>query len=226
MVSRLATPGLFSGSKTTSRPESVTAERIFFALDLRVVEQVDDAGRRRGRLAHLRGRVLQVGDLRGLLDDVRLGQPEGLAEAVVEPLRQVAGQLQVLALVLADRDAVGLVEQDVRGLQDRVREQADGGAVGAALGRLVLELRHPAGLAEPGDAAQHPAQLRVLGHVRLDEQRGPLRVDPGGEQLRGGPAGALAQHLRVVLDGDRVQVDDAVERVVVVLQRHPLPHRA
>ena len=57
-----------------------------------------------------------------------------LAEPVVEPLGQVAGQLEVLALVLADRDLVGLVEQDVRGLQDRVGEQADGGAVGAALG--------------------------------------------------------------------------------------------
>ena len=31
MVSRLVTPGLFSGSATTSRPVSVTAERIFFA---------------------------------------------------------------------------------------------------------------------------------------------------------------------------------------------------
>ena len=46
------------------------------------------------------------------------------AERGVEPLRQVAGELQVLALVLAHRDRVGLVEQDVRGLQDRVGEQA------------------------------------------------------------------------------------------------------
>ena len=46
-------------------------------------------------------------------------------EAGVEPLREVAGELEVLALVLADRHAVGLVEQDVGGLQDRVGEQAD-----------------------------------------------------------------------------------------------------
>ena len=32
MVSRLVTPGLVSGSATTSRPVSVTAERIFFAV--------------------------------------------------------------------------------------------------------------------------------------------------------------------------------------------------
>ena len=34
MVSRLETPGLSTWSKITSRPESVTAERIFFALTL------------------------------------------------------------------------------------------------------------------------------------------------------------------------------------------------
>ena len=51
-------------------------------------------------------RVLQVGDLRGRLEDVRLGQPEGLLVAVVEPLGEVAGQLEVLALVLADRHEV------------------------------------------------------------------------------------------------------------------------
>ena len=61
--------------------------------------------------------------------------------------------------------------------------------------------------------------------MRLDEQRAPLRVEAQREQLGGRDAGALAQRLRVVLDGDRVQVDDAVERVVVVLQRHPLPQR-
>jgi len=58
---------------------------------------------------------------------------------VIEPLREVAGQLQVLALVLADRHMVGLVQQDVRGLQDRVGEQPDGGPVRAALGGLVLD---------------------------------------------------------------------------------------
>jgi hypothetical protein len=43
---------------------------------------------------------------------------------VVEPLGDVAGDLQVLLLVLPDRDDVGVVEQDVGGLEDRVGEQA------------------------------------------------------------------------------------------------------
>ena len=145
----------------------------------RVVQHVDDALRGRGRLAHLGRRVLQVVDLGHVGQDVRLRGHERLAVPVVEPLGQRPAQLEVLPLVLADRHLVGLVEQDVRGLQDRVGEQADRGLVLAFLRRLVLELGHPAGLAEPGHAAEDPGQLGVLGHVALHEQRAPVRVEPG-----------------------------------------------
>ena len=60
-------------------------------------------------------------------------------------------------------------------------------------GGLVLELRHPRGLAEAGQALQDPGQAGVLGDVALHEQRAPARVEPGGEQLRGRDAGAPAQ---------------------------------
>ena len=43
-----------------------------------------------------------------------LGDDEGVAEAVVEPHRQVAGQLEVLALVVADGDPLGVVERGCR----------------------------------------------------------------------------------------------------------------
>ena len=46
-----------------------------------------------------------------------LGHDERLAEARVEALRDVAGELEVLALVVADRDDVGLVEQDVAAIR-------------------------------------------------------------------------------------------------------------
>ncbi len=78
----------------------------------------------------------------------------------------------------------------------------------AALGRLVLELRHPTGLAEAGQAFQHPGQLSVGRHVRLDEQRRPLRIDAERQQLSGGDPGAPTQQRRILLDRDRVQVDD------------------
>ncbi len=132
----------------------------------------------------------------------------------------------MLALVLADRDLVGLVEQDVGDLEDRVGEQADGGAVGALLGGLVLELGHPARLAEAGEAVHHPGQLGMLGHMALHEQRAALRVEAGGQQLGGGDPGVGAQFGRVLRNGDRMQVDDHVEGVVGLLERHPLADRA
>ena len=94
------------------------------------------------------------------------------------------------------------------------------------LARLVLELGHPAGLAEAGQALEHPAELGVRGHLALDEDRGPGRVDPHRDQLGRGPQGPLAEQLRVLLEGDRVQVGDEEERLVVLLEVHPLPERA
>ena len=43
------------------------------------------------------------------------------------------------------------------------------------------------------------------------------RVEPGGEQDRGRVVGELAQLGRVVGDGRRVQVDDAVDRLAAIL---------
>ena len=132
----------------------------------------------------------------------------------------------MLALVLADGDLVGLVQQDVRDLQDRVREQADRGAVGALLRGLVLELRHPG--ASPKPVRHSITQLSWVcsGTWLCTKTRAALRVETGGQQLRGGEAGVVPQRLRVLRDGDRVQVDDHVERVVRLLQRHPLAHGA
>jgi len=130
----------------------------------------------------------------------------------------------VLALVLADRDDVGLVQEDVRRLQHGVREEAGGDEL-LRLG-LVLELGHPAQLAEARDRAEQPSGLGMRGDVALDEDRRALRVEADGEQQRGEREGRLAQVGRVVLDGDRVQVDDAEEGVAVLLHGDVLAHRA
>ena len=95
-------------------------------------------------------------------------------------------------------------------------------AIGALLLRLVLELGHPARLAEPGESST--GQPRVLRDVGLHEDRRAVQAER--ERLRGRPPGPLPQRGRVVLDGDRVHVGDEVERVVVVLKDHPLADRA
>ena len=77
-------------------------------------------------------------------------------------------------------------------LQDRVGEQPDARGLRAALGRLVLELSHPAGLAKPGNAGEHPLQLGMLGHVALHEHDRGVGVEARRKQLRSRHPGALA----------------------------------
>ncbi len=88
---------------------------------------------------------------------------------MVEADGQVPGELEVLALVVTDGHLVGVVDQDVRGHQGRVGEQAGAHALSAFA--LLLELVHPAQLAEAHGALHQPGQLAVLVDVTLHEQR-------------------------------------------------------
>ena len=85
----------------------------------------DRALRRVVRLRHLLRRVLQVHDPRADCGNVAFGTTNVSPKLVVEPDRDVAGELDVLALVVADGDLLGVVQQDVGGHQHRVVEQAD-----------------------------------------------------------------------------------------------------
>ena len=87
----------------------------------------------------------------------------------VEALRDVAREIEVLTLVVADRNALGLVEEDVDGHQDGVREEGHGDER-LMLG-LLFELRHPAKLTEARHRAQQPRGLGMRGYVALDEHR-------------------------------------------------------
>ena len=211
-----------SGSKRTSVPESVTARLDPLRDDRGVVEEGDETGRRIGRLGHLRHRVLQVHDARADRGNRVLGHDERVAVAVVEADRDVARELDVLALVVAHGHLVGVVGEDVGRLQDRIVEHPDAHRLLA--GGLLLELGHPAQLAERGDAVQYPGELGVGRHVALDEECAAGRVEPGGEEDRGRTAGPVGEAGRVVGHRDGVQVDDAVDRVVVVLSLHPMAH--
>ena len=66
---------------------------------------------------HLPERLLEIHDPRADLRVDAVGDDERLAEARVEALGDVARKLEVLPLVVADRDDVGLVEEDVAGHQ-------------------------------------------------------------------------------------------------------------
>ena len=178
------------------------------------------AERRRHRALGL----LEVLDPGSLLRKDPFRDLEGLAEPAVEALGDVPRELDVLPLVVADRNHVGLVQQDVACHQHGVREEPARDEI-VPLG-LVLELRHPAELPEARHRAQQPGRLGVSGHAALGEDGRALGIEAGGEEHRGEVERSLAQVGGVVLDGDRVEVDDAEERVAELLGRGVLAEAA
>ena len=171
---------------------------------------------------HLVRRLLEVHDPPADLGDAVLGHDEDvLAEARVEAPRDVAHELEVLALVLADGHLVGAVGEHVGGLQHRVEEQRGGDQLALAH-RLVAELVHAVELADGGHRRQQPGQLGVLVHVALAEEHAALGIQARGQQQRQQVVEPGAQLGGVVGEADRVQVDDAVDRrVAAVLALRP-----
>ncbi len=145
-------------------------------------------------------------------------------EARVEAAGDVAHQLEVLALVLADGHLLGAIGEHVGGLQDRIEEQPGRDELALEHG-LVAELVHALQSPELRDARQQPGELGVLVHVALSEEDRARRVEPCGEQDRERVIEALAQLRRVVGDGDRVQVDDAEDALAALLARDVLGDR-
>ena len=191
-----------------------------------IVGQIDPGVVRGIRAAHLLASVAQAHDARRLAHDHRLGQREELGIVLaIERAGDVARQLDVLLLVLADRHVGGAVRQDVGGLEHRVDVQA-GERLLAVLARLVLELGHAVEPAERRDAVEDPGELGVRRHVALHEDGGVLGIQPGGQEPGRDLVGLGAQLRGLLRHGDRVQVDDAVDRLVLALQAHPVAHRA
>ncbi len=173
--------------------------------------------------------ILAVGFWRSMMraptgGNVALGTTNVSPKRCVEPDRHVTGELEVLALVVADRHLVGVVQEDVGHHQDRVVEQA--GRDGLLAFALVLELGHPPQLAEGCDAVEEPGQLGVRGHVALHEQHAPGRVEARRHQQDRGLSCARAELGGGVRHRHRVEVDDAVDRVLAVLLGRPAAHRA
>ena len=79
-------------------------------------------------------------------------------EVVVELDRDVAGELEMLLLVVADRHVGGEIGEDVGGHQHRIVVEPDRGVL-AVLAGLLLELGHAVEPAEAGDAVEHPGEL-------------------------------------------------------------------
>ena len=144
-----------------------------------------------------------------------------IGKVIVEFLRDVARQLEVLLLVVADRHVGGAIHQDVGRHQHRIIIESDRCRL-AILPRLVLELRHAVEPADPRHAIEYPGELRVFVHLALVEHDVLVGIDAAGDEGRGHLTGVAREFGRAAPHrnrlGQRVHVDDAIEAVVGFLQ--------
>ena len=131
-------------------------------------------------------------------------------EIIVELLRDVARQLQMLLLVVADRNVGRAIDENVSGHQHRIVVEPDRRVL-PVLARFLLELGHAVEPAEPRDAVEHPGQFGMLGDPALVEDDVGFRVDAAGKKGRGHLARGARKLLRLVGHRHRMQVDDAID---------------
>ena len=188
------------------------------------IEQGDGVIQAGGGFAHLLGGVVEAHDARADGGKAGVGDDEGIGVERIEALGDIAGEFEVLRLVVADGDDAGLVEQDIGGHEDGVLEEAV--ADGFLFGGLHLVLRHALQPADGGDAGEHPGEFGVGGHGGLHHDGAGLRIDAGGQVERGDLENLGAQFGRVLIDCDGMQVHDAENALVIVLDAHPVFERA
>ncbi len=174
------------------------------------------------RLAHLS--TVGAGHSGNAVENVRLGECEnfGLVGSV-ETLRDVARHLDVLLLIAAYGYQVGAVEQDVRGHQDRIREESVIG--GLPLRELVLV--GVAALEQPHRRHRReiPGELANLGNVALTKQHSLSGIEAAGQKIERDFAAVAPPLLGIANAVHRVEIGDEDQRLVFLLQRDLLAQR-
>ena len=85
-----------------------------------------------------------------------------LGEIEIEFLGDVAGEFEMLLLVLADRHMGRAIDENIGGHQAGIGIEPDRGVL-AVLAGLFLELRHAVEPADPRHAIEHPGELGMFG---------------------------------------------------------------
>ena len=167
------------------------------------------------RFGHFGGGVGQAHNTGANLGNKGFGNLEHVAVDAVKAASDHMGQFHVLLLIFAHRHQVGLIQQNITGHQAGIGKQTCIDII-CVLGGLVLKLGHARQFAKHRVAIQHPAQLRMLMHMALDEQGVLLGIQTTGNVLRQLLQGSTAQIRRILAHGNGMQVSHKVETIILV----------
>src|SRR5262249_14712638 len=125
---------------------------------------------------------------------------DGFSEIIVEFLRDIAREFQVLFLVLPYWHMGCPVNENVGGHECWISVEADR-CILPVFSRLLLELSHTVEPAQAGDAVEDPGKLGVLSNLALIENYVFGRIDAAGDESGGHFARVLRQFLGAAPDG-------------------------
>ena len=124
-------------------------------------------------------------------------------------------------MVLPHRHVGRLVKQNIGRHQHRIRIEPEHRLIAFFAG-LLLELGHSIKPAKRRHAIQQPSQLSMLRHAALVENDALLRIETRSQQTCSHLASAGAQGRRILLDGNGMEVNNAVDAVIFLLHRDPI----
>src|SRR3989339_1967084 len=120
-------------------------------------------------------RVIESHDTCALLSDLWFWNHEGLPKTFVESFSKVAGKFYMLLLIFADRDNLGVIQQDISSHQNRVVKESNTDIFPFASG-FIFVLSHAFKFSHRSNTIQDPTKFCVFIHTRLLEQNRFFRV--------------------------------------------------
>ncbi|CAB4681583.1 unannotated protein [freshwater metagenome] len=126
----------------------------------------------------------------------------------------------MLALIVANRYAIGVIQENVGCHERWISEQARRNKLG--LIALVFELCHSPEFSERRSAFHEPRKLGVFADVALNKEGGASRVDTDGQKKLGQFEGPSPEFCGILGDGKGVEINHAEDGVCLVLVGDPV----
>ena len=156
--------------------------------------------------------------------DPRFRQLEDLSELLIHFPRQIARNLDVLFLVLADRHDVAVINQNVGRHQHWIAEESYHRSESAREFVFIGVRAFEQPLRRNG--RQNPGQLRDLRYIALFEERSAFGIETGRKKIDRNTPDVFAENVRVAHTGQRVIIGNEIKRFALILKRDSGPHHA